>query len=111
MAYSISWSDDARNELKQIISYIKEKSGNIIAANVFQKIRQNIERLTAFPGTGRVSPELEALGITYIHQINENPWRIYYKIENEIIWIVSIIDTRRNIEELLYKKMIDGKLK
>jgi len=33
-------------------------------------------------------------------------WRIIFKIENNYVYIMLVIDGRRNLEELLLKKMI-----
>jgi len=35
---------------------------------------------------------------------------ILYKVESDIMEIISIIDQRRNLEEILYKKILDGKI-
>jgi toxin ParE1/3/4 len=58
----------------------------------------------------RSAPLLREFGITGVHQINIHPWILYYKAENDIMKILSIIDGRRNIEEILYKKIMDGKI-
>jgi toxin ParE1/3/4 len=42
--------------------------------------------------------------------LNISPWIIFYKIGDKKIEIISIIDGRRNLEEILYKKMMDGKI-
>jgi hypothetical protein len=34
-----------------------------------------------------------------------------YKIENDIVYVMTVIDGRRNVEEVLQKKIIDGKIK
>jgi hypothetical protein len=33
-------------------------------------------------------------------------WRIIYKIENDIVYIMVVIDGRRNIEDILSKKIL-----
>jgi toxin ParE1/3/4 len=85
MKYGIDWSKDASDELIEII---KET-----------------------PGIGKPVQLLKNIGINDYRQIIEGPWIIYYRIETHRINIVSVIDGRRNLEELLYKKMIDGKIK
>ena len=56
-------------------------------------------------------PLLREFGIIDIHQININPWLIYYKVENDSMKIISIIDMRRNLEEILYQKIMERKIK
>ncbi|GMO21599.1 MAG: hypothetical protein Ta2B_00430 [Termitinemataceae bacterium] len=62
--------------------------------------------------TTRKSPELLEIGITDIFEINVKPWKIYYKIlnDNKLISIQYILDTRRNIEEVLLNLVIENKL-
>jgi toxin ParE1/3/4 len=110
MKTEIIWSEDAGNELSEIISYIKNNSGNIIAKNIYNKIMVKVNDASENAKGRRISPLLRELGINDIHQINVNPWLIYYKAENNKMKIISIIDMRRNLEEILYKKIMEGKI-
>jgi len=110
MKIKIIWSEDAGNELLEIIEYIKNNSGSITANNIYKKILNKVNDASENAKGRRISLLLKELGITDIHQINVNPWLIYYKVENNIMKIISIIDMRRNLEEILYKKIIEGKI-
>jgi toxin ParE1/3/4 len=63
------------------------------------------------PGIGKQAQILKDIGINDYRQIVQDHWIIYYKVEGESIHIISVIDGRRNLEEILYKKIIDGKIK
>jgi len=54
--------------------------------------------------------KFQEFGIIDVHQINVNPWSIYYRVENKTMKIISIIDMRRNLEEVLYQKIMEGKI-
>jgi len=110
MKHEIIWSKDAGDEFFEIISYIKYNTGKITAEKIYSKIMNEIKRVSTNPKTRIISPLLREFGINHIHQLNINPWIIYYKTEKNIMEIISIIDGRRNLEEILYKKMIDGKI-
>ena len=47
-----------------------------------------------------------------IYEIDIKPWKIYYKIlnDNKLVSIQYILDTRRNIEEVLLNLVIENKL-
>ena len=107
----IIWSEDAGNELLEIISYIKKNSGKIIAKNIHKKIMDKVNDASENAAGRRIAPLLKDFGIIDVHQININPWAIYYRVENKTMKIISIIDMRRNLEEILYKKVMDGKIK
>jgi toxin ParE1/3/4 len=108
--YDVIWSKDAGNELIEIISYIKYNTGKITAEKIYTKILNEVNRISKNPEGRRISPLLREFGINYIHQFNISPWIVYYKVENNKMEIISIIDGRRNLEEILYKKIIDGKI-
>jgi len=110
MKQGIIWSKDAGDESAEIISYIKYNTGKITAEKIYSKIIKEIKRISENPSAKRISPLLRDFGINYIHQFNINPWIIFYKIENNRMEIISIIDGRRNFEEILYTKMMDGKI-
>ena len=110
MKHEIIWSKDAGDELAEIISYIKDNSGKMIAEKIYTKIIKEVSKTSENPEGRRIAPILRELGINYIHQINMSPWIVFYKIENKKMEIISIIDGRRNLEEILYKKMIEGNI-
>ena len=110
MKYEIIWSQDAGDELVEIISYIKYNTGKITAAKIYSKIMNEINKVSKNPKSRIISPLLKEFGINYIHQLIIDPWIIYYKAESNKMEIITIIDGRRNLEEVLYKKMIDGKI-
>jgi plasmid stabilization system protein ParE len=37
------------------------------------------------------------------------PWRIIYKIDKQQVVIISVLDSRRNLEDLLLKKLLLNK--
>ena len=110
MKKKIVWSQDASDDLIDIVTYIKEKSGKNIANEIYQRIITHVEKIDFFPEIGRVVPELISIGVLDIREIIETPWRVFYRITSSEIQIISVIDGRRNIEEILYKKVIDGKI-
>jgi hypothetical protein len=44
--------------------------------------------------------------IEYIGEIIVDYWRIIYKTENDIVYIMAIIDGRKNVEDIILKKII-----
>ena len=110
MKQKIVWSQDANDDLIDIVTYIKEKSGKNVATEIYERIINHVEKIEIFPEAGRVIPELMSIGVIDIREIIETPWRIFYRITSTDIQIISVIDGRRNVEELLYKKVIDGKI-
>jgi toxin ParE1/3/4 len=59
-----------------------------------------------FPERGRKAPELLDKNIKEYGELIETPWRIIYKIENNDVNIITILDGRRNVQDILTKKLI-----
>jgi len=106
----IVWSKDAKNELADIIRYIKQNTGKSTAEKIKTRFFEEIHKIAEYPQIRRISPALSDFGINHIFQLNVKPWIVYYKLEIGIILILSIIDGRRNLEEILHEKIISGNM-
>jgi toxin ParE1/3/4 len=103
--YFVKWAAPAREDLNEIIEYIAQ-TNIIYAVKVLDKIELAVKNLDAFPKRGRIVPELERYGYILYREIIVDYWRITYKIENDIVYIMIIIDGRRNVEDIILKKII-----
>lgn len=106
----IAWTEDSAEDLLAIISYQKTKYGLEKAKAVYESIQKCVSSLLNFPQKRRIVPELHSIGITSYHELIENPWRIIYRITDKTVYIVTLLDSRRNVEEVLYKKVIERKI-
>jgi plasmid stabilization system protein ParE len=108
----IIWTKHGENAFNEILDYITKKSGQINSNKVYEKVIGEIELLKSERIVTRKSQELANIGINDIYELNINPWKIYYKIinDNKIVSIQQIIDTRRNIEEVLINLVIEKKM-
>lgn len=103
--YKVEWASAAEVDLKQIINYRAEDSpGN--ALEVLRKIKQKSSGLYTLPERGRIIPELQAHGINIYRELIEGPWRIVYRITETTVYVLSIIDSRQNVEDLLLNRLI-----
>jgi len=103
--YKVRWTSNAKEDLLNIIAYIKEDSPSI-ARDVYQKIRSKANSSNFLPLRGRLVPELQKEGITMYRELISSPWRIMYKVDNDTVYIMAIFDSRQNVEELLLQKLI-----
>jgi plasmid stabilization system protein ParE len=108
----IIWTKHGENALNEILEYITKNSGPINSNKIYEKIIEAIELLRSERVKTRKSQELFDIGIDDIYELHINPWKIYYKIinDNKIVSIQQIIDTRKNIEELLVNLVIEKKI-
>ncbi len=101
----VIWTKTAKNDLNEIVEYIANDSVEI-ALNKFYEIRESTKPLEKFPEQGRLIPELRNENILRYREIIINPWRIMYKIEDKKVYIIAVIDGRRNVEDVLMKRQL-----
>ena len=105
MTYKLEWTTNAKDDLLTIVAYIKKDSPSV-ANDIYQKIRKKAHSSNFFPLKGRVVPELQKEGITMYREIVASPWRIVYKVGNSTVYIMAILDSRQNVEEILLQKLL-----
>lgn len=103
--YNVEWATVAESDLKQIIDYIAAESPRN-ALHLFKKIRQKASSLHTFPERGRIVPELQGQGIHIYRELIISPWRIIYRISDGTIFVLSVIDSRQNVEDILLNRLI-----
>jgi plasmid stabilization system protein ParE len=103
--FKVHWASIAEEDLKNIILYIAEDSPPK-ARNIFEKIRETASRLTNFPERGRIVPELQDQGLFLYRELILAPWRIVYRVSDKKVYVLSVIDSRQNVEDILLKRLI-----
>lgn len=102
--YSVVFSKGAESDLLEIVNLYESRSRNF-AIELFKTVKSRILELSASPERGRQVPELEHQGIGDYRELIEGNYRIVYSISAELVMIHTIVDSRRNLEEILIKKL------
>ena len=66
--YKVQWTSNAKEDLLNIVTYIKEDSSTI-ARDVYEKIKEKAHSSNLFPLRSRVIPELQKEGITMYREL------------------------------------------
>jgi plasmid stabilization system protein ParE len=108
----IEWTPDGIDSLNEILEYYMYRAGENTANTIYEKIMKETELLKSEKIRTRQTQELKDIGITDVFELSINPWKIYYKIkkDNKKVYILFVLDSRRNIEEILISKVIDNKI-
>ena len=106
--FEVIWTKNAQFDLESIIEYIKIDSVNI-ANKIFFEIKNECANLHYFPERKRVVPELQQIGILKYREIIHDRWRIIFKIDNTKVYILLVVDSRRNLEDILFQRLLDKK--
>ena len=105
--YDVVWSNIAETDLKNIVEYIADDSPSN-ALKIFRRIKQKASSLYTYPERGRIVPELRDQGILQYREIVISPWRILYRISEKSVFVSSALDSRRNIEDILLKRLTNS---
>ncbi|MDR1786354.1 MAG: type II toxin-antitoxin system RelE/ParE family toxin [Spirochaetaceae bacterium] len=105
--YGVVITGPAEADIAGIVDYIA-LDDVVIAKRILKRLKAKIDSLAAFPGKGHYPPELLAFNIKDYREVTEKPWRIIYKISAAEVHILAVIDSRRNVQEVLIEKLLDG---
>jgi addiction module RelE/StbE family toxin len=104
-SYIVNMTRNAENDLNEIIMFIAQNNPRT-AMKIMEKIQAKVNTLDHFPDRGSYVPELLAKNIKDYRQLTEAPWKIIYKVDDKIVHILAIIDSRRNLQDILIKKLL-----
>ena len=105
--YEVIWTNNAEFDLENIIEYIKLDGINI-AKNIFFEIKEECQKLYYFPERKRIVPELQQIGITKYKELIYKRWRIIFKIKKDKVFVLLVVDSSRNIEDILFQRLLKG---
>jgi plasmid stabilization system protein ParE len=110
--FKVIWTKNAELDLELILEYIKIDSINI-AKKIFFEIKKESNKLYTLQERKRVVPEFQKIGIVKYREIIYKRWRIIYKIDDEKVYVLIVVDSSRNLEDTLFQRLIksDNKTK
>lgn len=103
--FDVQWAKSAEFDLEQIIEYIKIDSVER-AKKIFFEIKDECSQLYYLSERKRVVPELQQIGILKYREIIFKRWRIIFKIDSDTVYVLIVVDSSRNVEDLLFKRLI-----
>ncbi len=102
---SVELSPEAADDLSDIFVYILAADGPDRAEGVLTTLETCIQSLAALHNCGKNPPELLAFGVTLFRELQSPPWRVFYRAIEGKVWVLAVLDGRRNISELLIKRL------
>jgi len=93
----IIWTAPALSDLNEIAEYIAVS--NLPAAKkLTRKVFDKITRLESHPKSGKIPLELKNLNY---REVIVNPCRIFYKIDNDKVYILHIMRQERDLRKFI----------
>ncbi|MFT5194986.1 MAG: toxin ParE1/3/4 [Candidatus Promineifilaceae bacterium] len=93
------WTEPALQDLQELAEYISIENPQA-AQKLIQSVFSMVETLIDFPYSGRKPPELPE---TEYREKVVQPVRIFYRVENDLVYIVHIMRSERDLRNFLLK--------
>jgi len=103
--YKVLWARSAEDDLISIIKFIHSENP-IAAKDNLKKIKTKISNLSNLPNRGRIVPELKDEGILQYRELIISPWRVIYRISELNVYVLLVIDSRQNVEDILLQRLV-----
>lgn len=97
-------SQFAEDDLNEVAEYYFSLSQNYVG-KVISEFEENVMSLKKHPRSGKVVPELEKQGILQYRELIQGYYRIIYEISDDKVIVHTIIDGRRNFEDVIISKL------
>jgi addiction module RelE/StbE family toxin len=103
--FKVLWTAVAVRDLQDIIEFIAADS-TINATAVLNKLKTRVAELDQHPERGREVPELAGVGLSGWRELVVKPYRIVYRIDRDSVYILGVLDSRRDLDDLLLRRLI-----
>jgi toxin ParE1/3/4 len=105
MEFKVELSETAVNDVFEIYYYIAMNDSFENADRVIEKIKEKSLSLSKYPERGsRVNEIYDEL--PDIKQVYYKHYRIIYRMQKSIVYVLAVLDGRRNLEDELRSRLI-----
>jgi len=108
MPFAVFLTNDAARDLDEIYDYIARHDAPQKADYVLDQIEKTFSRLSASPERGASPKELLSLGIREYREVFFKPYRIIYRVMDKNVYVLLIVDGRRDMQSLLQRRLLDA---
>lgn len=108
MVFEVLLTNDAARDLEEIYNYIALHDSPPKADYVLVRIKKVFSSLLESPERGVYPNELLALGIREYREIFFKPYRIIYRVMDNIVYVLLIVDGRRDMLSLLQQRLLNA---
>ena len=97
---------DAEDDLLDIYKYIAVNDSIKNAERLLSELEDTCHKLKTFPEREHIPPELERVGVSNYREIHNKPYRIIYQVIEKNVYVLLIVDGRRDMESLLQRRLL-----
>ena len=104
--FTVQWTQTAVEDLLSIIDYVVDRDGAEAAEHLYGQITNGVAGLQTMPCRCRVVPELEAEGIDGYREVLVGPYRSIFTVRGNDVVLLTVLDGRRDLGELLIERAL-----
>lgn len=108
MPFAVLLTNDAARDLDELYDYIAVHDAPEKADYVLEQTEKAFSSLSEFPERGAYPKELLALGIREYREIFFKPYRIIYRLMGKNVYVLLIVDGRRDMRSLLERRLLEA---
>ena len=101
------WTAPAAEDLQDVVDFLVEESASA-AEKFIDRIEKAAGKLSLHSQMGRVVPELAKHNIARYREVVISPWRVFYRVDEKRVYVLAVIDGRRNVEDILLRRLMRG---
>ena len=101
----VRWTRSARRDLEGIVAYLADRSPQA-ALSILDRLEARAKSLNTLADRGRIVPELGRLHIRQYRELMLTPYRVIYRVAGTRVWVLVVVDARRNLEDVLLERLI-----
>jgi len=107
MSFEVFLTAGAVRDIEELYQYIARHDAPGKAQNILTKIEKTFNSLSETPERGVHPKELLALGIREYREVFFKPYRLIYRIIGDRVYILLIVDGRRDMQSLLQRRLLE----
>jgi toxin ParE1/3/4 len=111
MKYSVYFISDAEEDIFEIYNYILHRDSAEKADYVLRKLQETCNSLEVVAMRGHIPPELDRISVHNYLEIHFKPYRIIYQIFANRVFIHCVLDGRRDLQDLLQRRLFRSSYK
>jgi toxin ParE1/3/4 len=107
MSFTVFLTADAAQDLEELYQYIVRHDAPGKAEHVLTRIEKTLSNLSESPERGVYPKELLALGIRDYREVFFKPYRLIYRVINDTVYVLLLVDGRRDMQKLLQRRLLE----
>ena len=108
MSYQVFLTDDAAYDLEDLYDYVESHDAPEKAEYLLDKIEETFSSLADNPERGTYPNELLSIGLREYRELYFKPYRIIYRVIGKHVYVMAIVDGRRDMQSLLQRRLLQA---